>query len=50
MPIKIQEEYRSPNRLDQKRKSHSNIIIKTLNGQKKGRTLKLEREERENDL
>lgn len=40
MPIKVQELYRTPNRLDQKRKSPSHIISKTLNIQKKERILK----------
>jgi hypothetical protein len=34
MPIYIQEAYRTPNRLDQKRKSSSHIIIKTLEKKK----------------
>ena len=31
MAINVQEAYRTPNRLDQKRKSSHHIIIKTLN-------------------
>ena len=30
-PIKVQEDYRKPNRLNQKRKSPYHIIIKALN-------------------
>jgi hypothetical protein len=44
MPIKVQEVSRTPNRLDQKRKSSHHIIIKTLNIQKKERLLKAARE------
>jgi hypothetical protein len=40
MPKNIQEAYRTPNRLDQKRNSSSHIIIKTLNVQNKERILK----------
>jgi hypothetical protein len=40
MPINIQEAYRIPNRLDQKRNSSCHIIVKTLNVQKKERILK----------
>jgi hypothetical protein len=39
MTIKVQEAYRTPNRLDQKRKSFCDIIIKTLNAQNKERVL-----------
>ena len=39
IPIKIQEAYRTLNRLDQKRKSPSHIIVKTINTQNKERTL-----------
>ena len=39
MPMKIQEAYRTPNRLDQK-KSHHHIIIKILNIQNKERILR----------
>ena len=38
------EAYRTPNRLDQKRKSSCHIIIKTLNLQNKERILKTARE------
>jgi hypothetical protein len=40
MPIKVQEVYRTPIRLHQKRKSFSHIITKTLNIQSKERILK----------
>jgi hypothetical protein len=35
MPVKIQETYRTPNRLDQKRNSSCHIIVKTPNAQSK---------------
>lgn len=35
MPIKVQESYRTPNRLEQKKKSPYLVIIKTLNIQNK---------------
>jgi len=35
MPINIQEAYRTPNRLDQKRNSSNHIIVKTPNAQNK---------------
>ena len=35
MPMKIQEAYRTPYRLDQKRNSSHHIIIKTSNAQNK---------------
>ena len=40
MPMNIQEAYRTPNRLDQKRNSSHHIIIKTPNAQNKERILK----------
>ena len=40
MPMNIQEAYRTPNRLDQKRNSSRHIIIRTTNVQNKGRILK----------
>jgi hypothetical protein len=40
MPMNIQEAYRTPTRLDQKRNSSCHIIIKTPNAQNKGRILK----------
>jgi hypothetical protein len=44
MPMNIQEAYRTPNRLDQKRNSSCNIIIKTPNSLNKERILKAVRE------
>ena len=44
MPMNIQEAYRPPNRLDQKRNSSQHIIIKTPNAQNKERVLKAVRE------
>jgi hypothetical protein len=44
MPINIQEVYRTPNRLDQKRNSSGHIIVKTLNAQNKESILKAVRE------
>jgi len=44
MPIKIQEAYRTPNRLDQKRNFSHHIIVKTPNAQNKERLLKAVRE------
>jgi hypothetical protein len=40
MPMNIQEAYRTPNSLDQKRNSSLHIIIKTPNAQNKERILK----------
>jgi hypothetical protein len=40
MHLNIQEAYRTPNRLDQKRNSSHYIIVKTPNSQNKERTLK----------
>jgi hypothetical protein len=40
MAINIQEAYRTPNRLDQKRNSSCHIITKTLNARNKERILK----------
>jgi hypothetical protein len=40
MPMNIQEAYRTPNRLDQKRNSPRHIIIRTTNALKKDRILK----------
>jgi hypothetical protein len=42
--IKVQEAYRTPNKLDQKRKSSHHIIIKTKHAQSKERILKTARE------
>lgn len=44
MPINIQEAYRTPNRIDQKRKTARHIIIKTQNMQNKEKILKAARE------
>jgi hypothetical protein len=44
MPINIQDAYRTPNRLDQKRNSSSHIIVKTPNTQNKERIIKAVRE------
>jgi hypothetical protein len=43
MPIEVKEAHRTPNRLDQKKKSLCHIIIKTLNTQNKERILKVAR-------
>jgi hypothetical protein len=40
MPINIQEAYRNPNRLDQKRNYSCHIIIKKTSAQSKERILK----------
>jgi hypothetical protein len=44
MPMNIQEAYRTPNRLDQKRNSSCHIIIRTPNALIKERILKALRE------
>ena len=44
MPINVQEVYRTPSKLDQKRKSSLHIITKTLIVTKKERILKAARE------
>ena len=44
MPMIIQEAYRTPNRLDQKRNSSRHIIIRTSNALNKDRILKAVRE------
>jgi hypothetical protein len=44
MPMNIQEAYRSPNRLDQKRNSSRHIIIRPTNALNKNRILKAVRE------
>ena len=43
MLINVEEAYRTPSRLNQKRKSFCHIIIKTLNVQNKERILKAAR-------
>jgi hypothetical protein len=42
--LQLQEAYRNPNRLDQKRNSSQHIIIRTTNAQNKDRILKAVRE------
>ena len=44
MPMKIQEAYRTPSRLDQERNSSHHIIIRTARALNKERILKLVRE------
>ena len=44
MTMNIQEAYRTPNRLDQKRNSSHHIIIRTTNALNKDRILKAVRE------
>ena len=44
MPMIIQEAYRTPNRLDQKRNSSRHIVIRTSNALNKHKILKAERE------
>jgi hypothetical protein len=44
MPMNIQEAYRTPNRLDQKRNSSGHILIRTTNRLNKDRILKAVRE------
>jgi hypothetical protein len=44
MPMNIQEDYRTPNRLDQKRNSSQHIIIRTTNALNKDRMSKAVRE------
>jgi hypothetical protein len=44
MPMNIQEAYRTPNRLDEKRNSSRHIIIRTTNALNKDRILKAVRE------
>ena len=48
MPMNIQEAYRTPNRLDQKRNSSRHIVIKTPKAQHKERILKAVREKNKN--
>jgi len=47
MPINVQETYRTPNRLDQKRNSSLHKIVKTPNTQNRERILKAVREKRQ---
>jgi hypothetical protein len=44
MAINLEEVYRTPNRLYQKRMSNNNVVIKTPNVQNKDRILKAARE------
>jgi hypothetical protein len=44
MPMNIQEAYRTPNRLDQKRNSSQHIRIRTRNALNKNKILRAERE------
>ena len=44
MAMRIKEDFRTPNRLDQKRKSSRHIIVKTASAQSKERILKAVRE------
>jgi hypothetical protein len=44
MPMNVQEAYRTPNRLDQKRNSSGHIIIRTTNALNKDRILKAVKE------
>jgi N-acetyl-anhydromuramyl-L-alanine amidase AmpD len=46
MPMNIQEAYKTPNRLDQKRNSSHYIIVKTPNALNKERILKAVREQK----
>ena len=50
MDIKIQEAYRTLNKLDQERKSFHHIIIKSLNAQSKERILKTARKKRPSNM
>jgi hypothetical protein len=50
MPMNIQEAYKTPNRLDQKRNSSCHITIKTPNAQNKERILKAVREKRSSNI
>ena len=50
MPMNIQEAYRTPNRLGQKRNSSCHIIIKIPNAQNKERILKAVREKRSSNI
>jgi hypothetical protein len=50
MPMSIQEAYRTPNRLDQKRNSSCYIIIKTPNALNKERVLKSSKGKRSSNI
>jgi hypothetical protein len=47
LPIKVQEAFRTPNRLDQNRTSQRHIVIKTTSTENTERILKAVREERQ---
>jgi hypothetical protein len=47
MPSNVQEAYKTPNRLNQRRTSARHIIIKTLGLQNKERILKADRKKKE---
>lgn len=50
MPTNIQEAYRTPNRLDQKRNSSRHIMVKTPNAQFKERILKAGKGKRSSNI
>jgi hypothetical protein len=50
MPMNIQETYRTPNRLNQKRNSSLHVIVKTPNAQNKEKILKAVREKNSNSM
>jgi hypothetical protein len=50
MPMNIQETYRTPNRLNQKRNSSRHIIIRTTNALNKDRILKAVKEKRSSNI
>ena len=50
MPMNIQEAYRTPNRLDQKRNPFCHIIIRTPNAQNKERILKSGKKKRPSNI
>ena len=50
MPMNIQEAYRTPNRLDQRRNSSHHIIIKTPNSQNKERNIKSSKGKRSSNI
>ena len=50
IPMKVQEAYRTPNRLNQNKTKASHIIIKTQNIQNKERILRAAKEKRSSNL
>jgi hypothetical protein len=50
MPIQVQEASRTPNRLDQKRTSPLNIIIKTTNTENRERIMKVVRQKKTSNI